>query len=252
MFAKKEVKKMKKTVIITGASGGIGEAIAEKFAKLGYNLALCSNKNNVEYDDDLKTKYKIEIKNYKIDIRDFNQVESVFNKIFSDFDAVSVLVANAGISEKRKLVIDVTNDEINDLIDTNLKGNIVCSREFVKHAMDKGGKIILIGSFVANYGCACESVYSASKAGLFGFCKSLANELGNFDITVNMVNPGFIDTKMNNNLSSAEKEDIESMTPLERLGEPVDVAEAVAFLAEDSGSFITGQTINVDGGYIPL
>ena len=100
---------MKKTVIITGASGDIGKAIAEKFAKLNYNLALCSNRNNVEYDDDLKSKYKIEVKNYKMDIADFKQVETVFNKIFSDFDAVNVLVANAGISEKRKLIIDVTN-----------------------------------------------------------------------------------------------------------------------------------------------
>ena len=243
---------MKKTVIITGASGDIGSAIAKKFASLGYNLALCSNKNNVEYDDELKEKYKVEIKNYKMDISDFKQVEDVFNKIFSDFDAVEVLVANAGISEKRKLIIDVTNEEIDDLINVNLKGSIVCSREFVKHVMNKSGKIILIGSFVANYGCACESVYSASKAGLVGLCKSLANELGNFDITVNMVNPGFIDTKMNNNLTSAEKEDIESMTPLMRLGESDDVADAVAFLAEDSGNFITGQAINVDGGYIPL
>lgn len=243
---------MKKTVIITGASGDIGKAIAEKFALLGYNLALCSNLNNVEYDDDLKEKYKLEIKKYKMNISDYGQVREVFNKIFSDFDSVNVLVANAGISEKRKLIIDVTDEEIDDLVDVNLKGSIACCREFVKHAMDRGGKIVLIGSFVANYGCACESVYSASKAGLVGFCKALANELGNFNFNVNIVNPGFIDTKMNNNLSSAEKEDIEDMTPLMRLGQARDVAEAVAFLSEDSGNFITGQLLNVDGGYIPL
>ena len=243
---------MKKTVIITGASGDIGKAIAEKFALLGYNLALCSNLNNVEYDDDLKKKYKLEIKKYKMNISDYGQVREVFNKIFSDFDSVDVLVANAGISEKRKLIIDVTDEEIDDLVDVNLKGSIACCREFVKHAMDRGGKIVLIGSFVANYGCACESVYSASKAGLVGFCKALANELGNFNFNVNIVNPGFIDTKMNNNLSSAEKEDIEDMTPLMRLGQARDVAEAVAFLSEDSGNFITGQLLNVDGGYIPL
>ena len=243
---------MKKTVIITGASGDIGKAIAEKFALLGYNLALCSNLNNVEYDDDLKEKYKLDIKNYKMDISDYGQVREVFNKIFSDFDSVDVLVANAGISEKRKLIIDVTDEEIDNLVDVNLKGSIACCREFVKHAMDRGGKIVLIGSFVANYGCACESVYSASKAGLVGFCKALANELGNFNFNVNIVNPGFIDTKMNNNLSSAEKEDIEDMTPLMRLGQARDVAEAVAFLSEDSGNFITGQLLNVDGGYIPL
>ena len=214
---------MKKTVIITGASGDIGKAIAEKFALLGYNLALCSNLNNVEYDDDLKEKYKLEIKKYKMNISDYGQVREVFNKIFSDFDSVDVLVANAGISEKRKLIIDVTDEEIDDLVDVNLKGSIACCREFVKHAMDRGGKIVLIGSFVANYGCACESVYSASKAGLVGFCKALANELGNFNFNVNIVNPGFIDTKMNNNLSSAEKEDIEDMTPLMRLGQARDL-----------------------------
>ena len=187
-----------------------------------------------------------------MNISDYGQVREVFNKIFSDFDSVDVLVANAGISEKRKLIIDVTDEEIDNLVDVNLKGSIACCREFVKHAMDRGGKIVLIGSFVANYGCACESVYSASKAGLVGFCKALANELGNFNFNVNIVNPGFIDTKMNNNLSSAEKEDIEDMTPLMRLGQARDVAEAVAFLSEDSGNFITGQLLNVDGGYIPL
>ena len=243
---------MKKTVIITGASGDIGKSLAEKFAKLNYNLALCSNAHNVEYDDELKEKFKIDIKNYKMDIADFQQVESVFSKIFADFDAVTALVANAGISEKRKLIIDVTNEEINQLVDVNLKGSIVCAREFVKRNMDNGGKIVFVGSFVANYGCACESVYSASKAGLVGYTKALANELGNFDFTVNIVNPGFIDTKMNNNLSTAEKVDIEDMTPLARLGEAEDVANAVAFLVEDSGNFITGQSINVDGGYIPL
>ena len=243
---------MKKTVIITGASGDIGKALAEKFAKLNYNLALCSNAHNVEYDDELKEKFKIDIKNYKMDIADFQQVESVFSKIFADFDAVTALVANAGISEKRKLIIDVTNEEINQLVDVNLKGSIVCAREFVKRNMDNGGKIVFVGSFVANYGCACESVYSASKAGLVGYTKALANELGNFDFTVNIVNPGFKEKKMNNNLSTAEKEDIEDMTPLARLGEAEDVANAVAFLVEDSGNFITGQSINVDGGYIPL
>lgn len=243
---------IKKTVIITGASGDIGKELAYKFAKENYNLALCSNTHNVEYDDDLKEKYDIEIRNYKMDISDYAQVENVFNKIFADFKSVDVLVCNAGKSEKRKLIMDVKNEEIDDIIDTNLKGTITCTREFVKHVMGKPAKIILMSSFVANYGCACESVYSASKSGLIGFMKSLANELGNFEITVNAVCPGFIDTKMNNNLTSAEKEDIESMTPLQRLGTVADIAESVYFLASDSGNFITGQSINVDGGYIPL
>ena len=243
---------IKKTVIITGASGDIGKAIAHKFAENNFNLALISNKNNVEYDDELKEKFDVEIKNYKFDVSDFAQVENVFNKIFSDFKSVDVLVSNAGISEKRKLIMDVLNAEIDEIVDVNLKGSIVCSREFVKHIMGKPGKIVLMSSFVANYGCACESVYSASKSGLIGFAKSLANELGNFEITVNTVCPGFIDTKMNNNLSTAEKEDIESMTPLQRLGTVEDVANAVFFLASESGDFITGQSINVDGGYIPL
>ncbi len=243
---------VRKTVVITGASGDIGKAIAEKFAKENYNLALCSNVHNVEFDDELKEKYKVDVKNYKMDISDFSQVESVFEKIIKDFDSVDILVCNAGKSQKRKLIIDVKNEEIDDIIDTNLKGTIACTREFIKTRLDKGGKVILIGSFVANYGCACESVYSASKSALIGFTKSLANELGNFGITVNTICPGFIDTKMNNNLSAAEKEDIEDMTPLQRLGKVEDVAEAVYFLASDSGNFITGQSINVDGGYIPL
>lgn len=243
---------IRKTVIITGASGDIGEALAGKFAAEGYNLALCCNKNNVEYDGELEEKYKIECKSYKMDIRDYSQVESVLSKIFSDFKSVDSLVCNAGISQKRKLIIDVTNDEIDDLVDTNLKGTIACTREFVKHTMGKSANIVLVSSFVASYGCACESVYSATKSGMLGFVKSLANELGNFEIRVNAVAPGFIDTKMNNNLTAAEKEDIADMTPLKRLGSSSDVADLVYFLSSDSSSFITGQMINIDGGYIPL
>lgn len=244
---------IRKTVIITGASGDIGKAIAEKFASNGYNLALCSNKNSIEYDENLAEKFGVDVKTYNFNQADLPLVSNSISQIFKDFKSVDTIVLNAGIAQKRKLIIDVSDNEIDDLIDTNLKGTIACVREFVKNILSKkSGKIILNSSFVANYGCACESVYSASKSAMIGFAKSLSNELGNFDITCNVVCPGFIDTKMNNNLSTAEKEDIESITPLQRLGTVEDVANAIFFLASDDANFITGQVLSVDGGYIPL
>ena len=244
---------MSKVALITGASRGIGRAIALKFASEGYNIAINYIGNQDEALEVQKEccAHGIEAMIYEGDVTDYDAMDQMMKAVLEQFGSIDVLVNNSGIT-KDQLLLKMNTQSFMDVIDVNLKGSIACCREFVKHAMDRGGKIVLIGSFVANYGCACESVYSASKAGIVGFCKALANELGNFNFNVNIVNPGFIDTKINNNLSSAEKEDIEDMTPLMRLGQARDVAEAVAFLSEDSGNFITGQLLNVDGGYIPL
>ncbi|MBE7075810.1 MAG: SDR family oxidoreductase [Clostridiales bacterium] len=237
---------IRKTVLIIGASSEIGSVVAKKYAEKGYNLALTYNKNKIA-----EIKSEAEVKTYKLDLSDSQQIKEVFAKLGQDFKSFDSMVFCPAISQKRKLILDVTDEEIDDLFEINIKSAIKCVREFSKITFEKGETAItLIGSFVEKTGCSCESVYTATKSAMSGLCKSLAVELGNFGTRINVVAPGFIDTKMNNNLSTAEKEDMSSATPLQRLGESEDVANAVLFLNSEKASFITGQTIYVDGGLV--
>lgn len=234
---------IKKTAIIIGASSDIGKAIAKKFASNGYSLALTYNKTDLEFDFDFKK--------YKLDVTNSAEISSVFSQISNDFKYIDTLVVCSGIAQKRALIFDTTDEEIDNLIDTNLNGVIKCVKNFVKIVSNRNpANIVLLGSFVEKNGCSCESVYSACKGGLSTFARSLSSELGNLDIRINVVAPGFIDTKMNNNLSEDEKTEIANMTPLKRLGTAVDIANAVSFLSSDDASFITGQTLFIDGGLI--
>ena len=234
---------IKKTAIIIGASSDIGKAIAKKFSSNGYSLALTYNKSDLEFDFDFKK--------YKLDITNSAEISSVFSQISNDFKYVDTLVVCSGIAQKRALIFDTTDEEIDNLIDTNLNGVIKCVKNFVKIVSNRNpANIVLLGSFVEKNGCSCESVYSACKGGLSTFARSLSSELGNLDIRINVVAPGFIDTKMNNNLNDEEKTEIANMTPLKRLGTAADIANAVSFLSSDDASFITGQTLFVDGGLI--
>lgn len=238
---------MKNTAIIIGASGQIGEEIAQNLAKKGYNLALTYNENKID-----NTKFiseDVDVKTYHLNLTQKGTIKEFFEQVNNDFDYITTLVFAAGIAQKRKLVLDATEEEIDNLFDINTKAAILCIKEFCKK-LNHPANVVLIGSFVEKFGCSCESVYVASKAALTGLCKSLATELGVLDVRINVVAPGFIDTKMNNNLSESEKEDIADMTPLKRLGTAIDVANAVAFLSSEDASFITGQTLFVDGGLI--
>lgn len=154
------------------------------------------------------------------------------------------------MAQKRNLILDVKDEEIDNLFEVNIKSAIRCVRHFAQLTANKHSNIVLLGSFVDKNGCSCESVYTATKDAMNGLCRSLATELGNLDIRINVVAPGFIDTKMNNNLTKAEKDDIADMTPLLRLGTTEDVANAVYFLSSEQASFITGQTLYVDGGLV--
>lgn len=242
---------IKKTVIITGASGEIGKEIALKFAENGYNLALIYNSNPISYCEEFEKIFNIKVKSYKLNLEEKDEIKNIFNTIINNFNYVTTLVNCAGISQKQKLVFEMDNSEINKIININFVGTILCCKEILPHFIkNKFGKIINISSFLANYGCSCESVYSASKSAINTFTKSLALEVGNFNINVNCVSPGFIDTKMNNNLSFEEKEDIKNNTPLQRLGNGNDIANIVYFLSSEEASFITGQNISVDGGLI--
>ena len=242
---------MKKTAIIIGGSGEIGLSAAKKLAKEGYSIALTYNTNKVDFEKEISLKKDAELKTYHLNLTESGKIEDVFSVISKDFAYIDTLVFCAGVAQRRALILDVKNEEIDNLFEVNTKSAVKCIREFAKITSGKHpAGIVLVGSFVEKIGCSCESVYAATKSALTGLCKSLATELGNLDIRINVVAPGFIDTKMNNNLSTSEKEDIAEMTPLKRLGTSEDVANAIAFLASENASFITGQTLFVDGGLI--
>ncbi len=237
---------MRKTAIVIGASGEIGLATAKKLQKDGFDLALSFNKNKIEKFDKEKTE---KIKTYHLDLLQQGAIKTFFEAVAKDFECVTTLVFCSGIAQKRQLIFDVTDEEIDNLFNVNIVSAIKCIKEFVKIAKTPAN-IVLVGSFAEKIGCSCESVYASTKAAMTGLCKSLANELGNLEYRINVVAPGFIDTKMNNNLSQDEKDDLADMTPLQRLGKVEDVANAISFLVSENASFITGQTLFVDGGLI--
>ena len=241
---------MNKSVIITGASKGIGKATAETFAQNGYNVLIVYNSSE-EDAFDLKNNLNILYPNqiitiFKCDIKNIDECLEMAKFAISIFGKIDVLVANAGVAQQ-KLFIDCTDDDFNYIINNNLKGVYNSIRSVVNHMINnKSGHIITISSIWGICGGANETIYSASKAGIIGLSKALANELGPSNICVNCIAPGVIDTQMNNNLTKNEKQEIINTTPLNRLGEPKDIAKTVLFLAQSS--FITGQTIIVDGG----
>lgn len=241
---------MSKTVLITGASGGIGSAIAEKFAILGYNVAIHCNKNT-EQAEKLCNEIRNNGKNAMVvsaDVSSEAAVDSMFEKIESNFGGVDVLVNNAGISQI-KMINDVTSDEWQKMFDVNTKSAFLCSKRAISHMVRSSwGRIINISSMWGIVGASCEVPYSASKSALIGFTKALAKELAPSGITVNCVAPGFIETKMNSHLSAEETAEFLSEIPVMRAGKPYEVANAVAFFANEGSGYVTGQTLAVDGG----
>lgn len=242
---------IKKTAIIIGASSDIGLETAKKMAQEGYNLALTYNSNKIDFEKEIEYNKNGQIKTYHLDLTNKEEIQNVFKEIKTDFKYLDTLIFCSGVAQKRALIFDVTDDEIDNLFEVNVKSAIRCIREFTKSTINKNpANIVLIGSFVEKNGCSCESVYTSTKSGLSGLCKSLSTELGNLQIRINVVAPGFIDTKMNNNLTQEEKDEFAEITPLKRLGKTEDVANAVVFLASEKSSFITGQTLYVDGGLV--
>ncbi len=243
---------IKETCVIIGGSSEIGCELAKTYLKKGYNLALTYNSTEIGEDVlNLATEKKAELKTYKLNLKNFSQIDEIYKKISEDFKCITTLVYVAGIAQKRALIFDSSDEEIVNLFDVNIKATIKCVKNFTKMVVNNNSaSIVLIGSFNEKVGCSCESIYTATKSAMTGLCKSLASELGNLDIRINVVAPGFIDTKMNNNLTLEEKEEIAEMTPLKRLGTTKDVADLVEFLTSEKSSFITGQAIFVDGGLI--
>ncbi len=240
---------IRKTAIIIGGSSDIGLVIAQQMARDGYNLALTYNTHKI--DEEIFKNDRVDVKTYKLDLTDSDKIKDFFIKVQKDFKYFDTLVFCAGVAQKRAIVFDVKDEEIDNLFEINIKSAIKCVREFTKITVNKNpSNIVLVGSFVEKTGCSCESIYTATKSGLSGLCKSLSSELGSMQVRINVVAPGFINTKMNNNITQEEKDAFAEITPLGRLGCPEDIANAVCFLSSDKASFITGQTLYVDGGLV--
>lgn len=241
---------MKKTVIITGGFGDIGKATAEKFAKNGYNLALTYlNTFDAEFVNHLKS-YGVDVLAMRCDQSNESDIASFVNSAFNEYKYIDTLVACAGRAEDSVMLVDKSTEIIDEIININLRGTILFNKEVLKHFLDqKYGNIINVSSIYGNTGGSLEAVYSSCKAGINGLTKSLSVEYAPF-VRVNAVAPGCIETKMTSHLSKVDKECVIDSTPLERLGTPEDVANAIYFLASDESSFITGEIISITGGVV--
>ena len=235
-----------KTIIITGASGGIGSAIAKAFSKQNNNLILFYNQNKPKFDN-LKN---CKVEYVKCDLTKTEQIQSAISKTIKKYKKIDILINNAGISHFCQIQ-DITDDDYYKVFDTNLKSTLMLTSAVSKHMIsEKYGKIINISSMWGVVGSSMESLYSASKSAINNLTLSLAKELGPSNINVNAICPGLIETKMNSTLSKETINEIIDSTPIGRIGKPKDIANLVEFLCDDKAGFITGQIITVDGGYI--
>lgn len=241
---------MNKTVIITGASKGIGLATAELFGKNGWNVVINYN-HTAEPALLLEQKLResgIGALAFKADISKHDEVKALFKAAEKEFGQIHAVVCNAGIS-KQVLFTDLTDEDIENMLDVNLKGVIYCCQEAVKQMLHyHEGSIVNLSSIYGIGGGSCEVHYSAAKAGVIGLTKALAKELGPSNIRVNCVAPGAIETPMNAHLTSEAIEILNDETPLCRMGKPEEIAESIYFLACDKSSFITGQVLSPNGG----
>ena len=243
---------MDKCALITGATRGIGKQIAITLAKQGYNIALNYRKENEELENTKKEieEIGVQVLAVKGDVANFENCENFVKQVIERFGQIDVLVNNAGIT-KDMLLMRMKKEDFEQVIDTNLVGTFNVTKNVVPYMMKaRSGRIINISSVVGISGNAGQTNYSASKAGIIGFTKSLAKEIASRNILVNAVAPGFIETNMTDVLKDDVKQEIVKNIPLKRMGTTQDVANVVKFLASDDSSYITGQVINVDGGML--
>ncbi|QCX39208.1 3-oxoacyl-[acyl-carrier-protein] reductase [Aureibaculum algae] len=241
-----------KTTLITGASRGIGKGIAEVFAKQGSNIAFTYNAS-VEAANALEKElqsYGVKAKGFQSNAANFDAAQQLAADVISEFGTIDVLINNAGIT-KDNLLLRISEEDFDKVIEVNLKSVFNLTKAVIKPMMKKrSGSIINMSSVVGVKGNAGQSNYAASKAGILGFTKSVALELGSRNIRCNAIAPGFIETEMTAALPEETVKGWRQGIPLKRGGTPEDIANACVFLASDMSSYITGQTLNVDGGML--
>lgn len=233
-------------ILITGASGGIGKKTAELFAEQGAIVGLCGKNKNKLLENNIKTETHI----FTCDLNNADEVENLYDKAEEEMNGIDVLVCNAGIT-KDMLSIRMTTEAFEEVINVNLKATFILNRNAIKKMMKKKyGRIINISSIVGVMGNAGQANYVASKAGIIGMSKSLAMEVASRGITVNCVAPGFIETPMTDVLTDEQKSKMLTNIPMNRIGLPNDIANAIVFLASKEAAYITGQTLHVNGGML--
>lgn len=241
-----------KVVIITGASRGIGKGIAEVFAKNGANVAFTyssSASSALELENELNS-LGIKAKGYQSNAADFDEAQKLVDDVLTDFGTIDVLINNAGIT-KDNLLMRMNEEDFDKVIEINLK-SVFNMTKAVQRTMlkNRAGSIINMSSVVGVKGNAGQANYAASKAGMIGFTKSIALELGSRNIRCNAIAPGFIETEMTAKLNEEVVKGWRESIPLKRGGNPEDVANVCVFLASDMSAYVTGQVINVDGGML--
>jgi len=242
-----------KTALITGASRGIGKGIAEIFAKNGCNIAFTyasSVEKAMAFEQELTSLYGVKVKGYQSDAANFNQSMALAETVIADFGKIDCLINNAGIT-RDTLMLRMTEEHWDDVINTNLKSAFNLTKAFLKHFLgNRAGSIINMTSVVGVMGNAGQANYAASKAGMIGFTKSIAKELGSRNVRCNAVAPGFIETEMTHALDENVRKQWAESIPLKRGGSPEDVANVCLFLASDMSGYVTGQTLSVCGGML--
>jgi 3-oxoacyl-[acyl-carrier protein] reductase len=238
-----------KVALVTGAAQGIGKAIALLLARNGADLVV-SDINLEKAEETAKEIGAIGPKAMavKVDVANLSDVEQMVGGILEKLAKIDILVNNAGIT-RDKLILRMTEEDWDAVLGVNLKGTFNCTKAVLRHmAKQRSGKIVNIASVVGEMGNAGQANYSASKAGVIGLTKTIAREYAQRGINVNAIAPGYIETPMTEALPEKAKEELKKLIPMERLGKPEDVAEAVLFLVSEESSYITGQVLNVNGG----
>ena len=241
-----------KNVIITGATRGIGRGIAVEFAKQGANVAFTYS-SSVEAANTLEaalTSLGVKAKGYQSNAAEFNTAQELAKEVLNEFGSIDILVNNAGIT-KDNLLLRISEEDFDKVINVNLKSVFNMTKAVIRPMMkQRAGSIINMSSVVGLKGNAGQSNYAASKSGILGFSKSVALELGSRNVRSNVIAPGFIETEMTGKLDEATVQGWRDSIPLKRGGTPEDIANACVFLASDMSSYITGQTLSVDGGML--
>ena len=235
--------------LVTGASRGIGQGIALELGKQGASvIGTATSQNGAQAISEYLAAANIKGCGMALDVNDAAQIDQIINSTRDQYGEISILVNNAGIT-RDNLLARMTDEEWDDIMSTNLKSVFRMSRAVLRGMMKaRHGRIINISSVIGSMGNAGQANYAASKAGMMGFSKSLAREIGSRNITVNCIAPGFIATDMTDTLSQPQRDKLIENVPLKRLGQVADVAACVAFLAGPGAAYITGATLHVNGG----